>query len=97
MLVAPIRRLQFRSEPIPRSPLIEAFEREIGRPITHSHRYYLAGQPVHCGDGLELYRDGYWLRGLYEWTGKPDELPTLDLGDETVRLDDASLVRWPFD
>jgi hypothetical protein len=94
MAVAPIQKLQVRKEPVPSGPLIEAFEREIGRPITHTFRHYLADQPVHCGDILELYREGEWLPGRYEWTGRPDELPTLDFGDETVWLDDDSLVRW---
>lgn len=95
MTVAPIQKLQLRKEPVPSGPLIEAFEREIGRRITHTHRHYLAGRPVHCGDILELYREGEWHRGRYEWTGRPDELPTLEYDDETVRLDDDSLVRWP--
>ena len=58
MTVTLITKLELRSEPIPRGPIIERLEQEIGRPLTHETRHYLAGQPVHCGDTLELYLDG---------------------------------------
>lgn len=95
MNVTPITRLELRSVPIPRGPIIERLEQEIGRPLTHETRHYLAGQSVHCGDKLELYLDGQWRVGRYEWTGKPDDLPTFDHESGTLRIDDQCLIRWP--
>ena len=95
MNVTPITKLELRSVPIPHSPLIDIFEQELGRPLTCETRHYLAGQPVHCGDNLELYLDGQWRIGRYEWTGKPDDLPTFDLESDTLRIDDQCLIRWP--
>ncbi|MBA3314913.1 MAG: hypothetical protein H0T47_16700 [Planctomycetaceae bacterium] len=95
MAVHPINTLELRQETIPRGPIIEALEREVGRTIPHTYRHYLEDQAVHCGGILELYRDGRWLTGRFEWTGKPDELPTFDFEDGVVFLDAASLLRWP--
>jgi hypothetical protein len=95
MTVTPITKLELRSVPIPRSPIIDRLEQEIGHPLTHETRHYLAGRPVHCGDMLELYRDGRWKIGRYEWTGKVNELPTFDYDGGVLRIDDESLVRWP--
>ena len=95
MNVTPITNLELRSVPIPRSPLIDIFEQKLGRPLTCETRHYLAGQPVHCGDILELYLDGQWRIGRYEWTGKPDDLPTFDHESGTLRINDQCLIRWP--
>lgn len=95
MNVTPITKLELRSVPIPRSPLIEKLEQELGRPLKHETRHYLAGKPVHCGDVLELYLDGQWKTGRYEWTGKPDDLPTFHHDGELLRTDDQCLMRWP--
>ena len=95
MTAAPLTKLELRSVSIPRGPLIELIEREIGRPITHETRHYLAGQPVHCGDMLEVYVGGYWFVGRYEWTGKPEELPTFEYPGGVIRINDECLVRWP--
>jgi hypothetical protein len=96
MTVTPITKLELRSVPIPRGPIIERLEQEIGRPLTHETRHYLAGQPVHCGDTLELYFDGEWITGRYEWTGKPEERPTFEYDGGITRIDDDCLVRWPI-
>lgn len=40
--------------------------------------YYLDGQRLENGDGLELLlADGTWLRGAYEWRGIPVVWPAL--------------------
>jgi hypothetical protein len=96
MTVTPIMKLELRTVPIPRSPLIERFEQEIGRPLTHETRHYLAGRPVHCGDMLELYRDGQWKIGRYEWTRKTEDLPTFEYDGGVRRIDAECLVRWPL-
>jgi hypothetical protein len=76
--------------------MIEQIELETGRPLTHEHRHYLAGRPVHCGDELEIYRKGCcWIRGRYEWTGRPEDAPTLDTDRRVFKLDSTHLVRWP--
>jgi len=75
--------------------LIAALEQQLGRRLTHEHRHYLENQPVHCGDTLELRKDGQWLSGRYEWSGNPDELPVFFSDDGGEPLDDACLLRWP--
>jgi hypothetical protein len=96
MSVTPITRLELHSEPVPRGPIIERLEREIGRPLTHQTRHYLAGEPIHCGDILELCVDGTWIRGRYEWTGKPADLPTFAHDGRVRRITADCLVRWPL-
>lgn len=96
MTATPITRLELRSEPIPRGFLIERLEQELGRPLTHETRHYVANRPVHCGDMLELYSDGQWKIGRYEWTGKADELPTFEYDAGVLRIDAECLVRWPL-
>jgi len=96
MTATPITKLELRSVPIPSSFVIELLDREIGRPLTYETRHYLAGRPVHCGDALEVYREERWRIGRYEWTGKPDELPTFEYEGGTLRIDDECLVRWPL-
>lgn len=95
MTVTPITKLDLRSVPIPRGPTIERLEQEIGRPLTHETRHYLADRPVHCGDILELYVDGDWVTGRYEWTGRTDDLPTFEYNGGAKRIDAECLVRWP--
>lgn len=96
MTVTPITKLELRSEPIPRGPIIERLEQEIGRPLTHKTRHYLAGRPVHCGDILELYVDRVWTIGRYEWTGRTEDLPTFDCDLGLLRIDAECHVRWPL-
>lgn len=88
-------KLDLRTEMIPRGALIGALERELGRRLTHEHRHYLANQPVHCGDALQLYMDDSWIAGRYEWSGSPDELPIFYHDNGVAWLDDTSLLRWP--
>lgn len=87
--------LDLRTEMIPRGPLIRAIERETGQRLTHENRHYLANEPVHCGDKLELFKDGQWVYGRYEWTGDPEDLPTFQSEDGCVHLDGACSLRWP--
>lgn len=96
MTVRLVSKLELRRVPIPRSWLIESLERTMGRPLTHETRHYLAGRPVQCGDALQVYLDGAWVNGRYEWTGQPDELPTFEFDDGVLRIDDNCLVRWPL-
>lgn len=84
-------------------------------------RHYLDGEPVHAGQVLELAlfegvavtaagdADPVWLRGRYEWSYQPGDLPRffLELGNglalgrgECValaefRLPAAAVLRWP--
>jgi hypothetical protein len=95
MNVTPITKLVLRSVPIPRSPLIDKLEQELGRPLTRETRHYLAGEPVHCGDNLELYLDGQWRIGRYEWTGRIEDLPTFEYDGGVRRIDAQCLIRWP--
>lgn len=95
MVVHPISTLELRKEPIPRGAIIEGLERLTGRAFTHEERHYLQGQPVHCGDKLELYREGQWEYGRYEWSGSPEDPATFHVGDGILRLDGDCLLRWP--
>lgn len=96
MTVTPITKLELRSVPVPGGPIIERLEQEIGRPLLHVTRHYLVGKPVHCGDILELHVDGDWVIGRYEWTGKPEELPTFEYDGGITRIGEECLVRWPI-
>lgn len=87
--------LELRCTEIPRSPLIMMMERELGRPLTHERRHYLAGEPVHCGTILELDCDGRWTFGRYEWSGRPDDLPTFHIGERALWLSADARLRWP--
>lgn len=95
MLADYAHKLDLRVEMVPRGALIDALERAAGRRLTHEHRYYLANQPVHCGETLELYDGGTWMPGRFEWSGDPDELPVFYHDDGVVPLDDTRLLRWP--
>lgn len=86
---------ELRTELIPRGELISAIERALGQRFTHENRHHLAGEPVHCGDKLELLQDGRWVYGRYEWSGDHASLPTFHLDGATLRLDGACLLRWP--
>jgi len=44
---------------------------------------------------LEIYLDGEWILGRYEWTTMPGDEPTLDAGDRVFWLDSSKLLRWP--
>jgi hypothetical protein len=94
-MATPLTRIVLRSFPIPRSAVIDQIERQTGRSLTHEHRHYLAEKPVHCGDELEIYRKGRWIRGRYEWTGRPEDPPTLETGSRVLELDATHLLRWP--
>ncbi len=94
-MAIPITSLELRRIEIPRSPLIEFMEREIGRELAHEDRHFLAGEPVHCGAILELYENGSWVPGRYEWTCRVDELPTFQMGERVIELNGQELLRWP--
>jgi hypothetical protein len=95
MNIRSIRGLELRREAIPRCPAIEAIEEITGQAVTEEIRHYLEDQPVHCGNTLELYRNGQWLGGRYEWTGNAEDMPTFHTGTETLALDESALLRWP--
>lgn len=46
--------------------------REIGGP-----RYYLDGRPLHAGDCLEIWIDGRWRLGRYEYRNMGDWLDAM--------------------
>ena len=65
----------------------------IGRPT--SGRHYLDGQPVHCGDLLELrLDDGSWATGRYEWSGGDTALLLFEDGIGR-NLSETDVCRWP--
>lgn len=45
---------------------------------------------------LEVYFDGEWLLGRYEWTTMSGDAPTLTVGDRVFWLDGSQLFRWPL-
>lgn len=87
--------MELRTVEIPRSPLIEIFEQQIGRSLTHETRHYLAGEPVHCGTILQWFSGGQWITGRYEWSGRPEDRPTLHIGEQVIGLTGECLLRWP--
>ncbi len=89
------QRLKLRAIEIPRGPIVEMMEAELDRPLTHEHRHHLAEKPVTCGDLLELFHEGEWVLGRYEWTTNLDELPTWEAGELVLWLDGSQLLRWP--
>lgn len=74
-------------------------------------RHFLAGQPVHAGEPLELQLDGgTWLPVTYEWSWQPDRPPTGTIAlagppgaaragvePPVARLDlpPSAVLRWP--
>lgn len=94
-MAMPITTLELRTIEIPRSPLIEIFERQLGRSLTHESRHYLAGEPVHCGTILQWFNDGEWITGRYEWSGRPADRPALHIDEQVISLTARCLLRWP--
>ena len=95
IMASPITTLELRKIEIPRSRIVNLIERELGKAITHEHRHFLAGKPVHCGDFLELFENGKWIPGRYEWTCKPGDRPTLHLIDRILWVEADFLLCWP--
>ena len=93
MMFSPISALHLRPTTV--TPLTHLIEREIGRRLSTTHRHYVCGRAVHCGDILELYRQGSWAEGRYEWTGRIGEEPTLHTDMGVFWLDQNSILRWP--
>ena len=94
-MVSLVSNLELRRTAIPLSVIVALLGRELGRSLPHEHRHYVSGRPVHRGDHLELYRNGYWIEGRYEWSGLIDDEPTLHTRDAVLWLDESSLLRWP--
>jgi hypothetical protein len=95
MFHTPITTLELQRIPISRGPLVELLETELGHPITHEYRHYLAGQPIGCGETLELFRGDRWIPGQYEWTGNPADSPTFEHSIGVIELTGLHLLRWP--
>lgn len=93
----PISRLVLRRDEIPRSTAVTLIEQKLGRPLTHTHRHYLADRPVHCGDMLMIWSEDEdtWVMGRYEWTGRLHDEATLDTAHGCFLLDESLLLRWP--
>ena len=87
--------LELRTVPLLHSPVIAKLEQEIGRPLTHEQRHYLAGHPVYCGDMLEIYADHGWVFGRFEWTANSVDEPLLVAVDRVFWLNGSQLLRWP--
>lgn len=66
-------------------------------------RHFLAGRPVHGGDGLELHLEtGAWGVGRYEWSFREGALPLLYVGlagggQVALEILEAALLRWPVE
>jgi len=65
-------------------------------------RHLVDGQPIHCGEALDLLTpDGLWLKGRYEMDRVEDGLPIplfctrAYRGDITTRITDSMVVRIP--
>lgn len=73
-------------------------------------RYYLDGQPIHAGAGLEmLFAGDVWLEGRYEWNYDRENRPLLyfNLGgpwegdpekappEVVIRIPPEAILRWP--
>lgn len=64
-------------------------------------RHFLAGKPVHAGDGLELQLEsGAWVVGRYEWSFREGTRPLLYVGIAgggviSFEIPEAALMRWP--
>ncbi len=63
-------------------------------------RYYLAGEPVHAGDLLEiLLDDGSWALGRYEWNYQNGQWPWFYVDTDSGSMIDLnperSRLRWP--
>ncbi len=88
-------RLELRTEIIPRSRIAALLEQLSGRKLTHACRHFVGDLPIHCGDILELYHEGAWVAGRYEWTGKVGDAPTFNHAGGVVVLGNESVLRWP--
>jgi len=85
-MTTPTITLELRCIEIPRSPLIERLEREMGRPFRHEYRHFLAGEPVACGTILQCFLDGKWITGRYEWSCRREDLPALHIDERVIPL-----------
>lgn len=60
------------------------------------YRHYLDGEPVHAGEILEMYRNGQWTAGRYEWNYKAGSKPAFYLSqDRAVWIEPDDELRWP--
>ena len=91
---SPSTTLELQTIPIQQTPITQMLK-QLGCTVKHATRHYLAGIPVHCGEMLEIYADGDWILGRYEWTGSEDEEATLKTVDRILCLDGTQLLRWP--
>lgn len=88
-------KLEMRCIEIPRSPLAILLEKRLGRRLDYQFRHYLNGDIVTCGTVLECWDGDVWIRGQYEWSGVPTDLPTFRVGERVVIISSAQLLRWP--
>ena len=66
------------------------------QPIGQFGGHYVAGEPVDCGDLLEvLLHDGAWALGRYEWNPRIGGTPTLDLGGDAIFITEELRLRRP--
>ena len=92
----PNSTLELRSVPFPRQRMSSLLMQQPSYYVTLEKRHYLGGFPVHCGEMLEVYIDGEWLLGRYDWTAMPGDEPTIELYDRVLWLDGTQLLRWPL-
>jgi hypothetical protein len=87
--------LELRCIAIPRTRMALLLERELGRPLSHEFRHFLGDQPVYCGMLLECWIEGRWTLGRYEWSCRPEDMPTFHVGDRELAISSETLLRWP--
>lgn len=64
-------------------------------------RHFVAGRPVHGGDGLELQLEGgSWIVGRYEWSFREGTRPVLYVaiaggGLVSCEIPETAQLRWP--
>ena len=58
-------------------------------------RHYLAGRPVHAGEGLEVCLSGFWVPVRYEWNFSRQSPPMLFAEGAELRPYSKLEYRWP--
>ena len=63
--------------------------------VFYPDRPWLAGEPIHCGDVIEVhFPDVGWVRGHVE-LARPDTWVLVDASGRGRRLEDGQFARWP--
>lgn len=69
--------------------------RIVGRMEIGGYRDYLDDRAIHAGDWIEIWHDGRWIGGRYEFSAARQEA-WVYINDEIIDIDHtATLARWP--